>query len=171
MKSFELSVTDIDDITLFPICSEMSSEDVKIFIRHLAGVEYQPGEVIFEQGNRENDHLFIILDGEVNITSTLAEFGGSSLTVNIQKSGDVAGILSFIDGRGHKASAEAITPVRTAIVSRKDYQHFKDYHPAIAANMLQYLIISADDLACQLLQKLSESQAYMHGILSNKGKR
>ena len=171
MKSFELSVKDIGDIALFPICSEMSSEDVKIFVRHLAGVEYPPGEIIFEQENKENDHLFIILDGEVKITSTLHDFGDSSLTVNIQKSGDVAGILSFIDGRGHKASAEAVSPVRAAIVSRKDYQHFKDYHPGIAAIMLQYLIVSADDLACQLLQKLSESQAYMHGIMSGNGKR
>jgi len=170
MKNFELGIKDIGLITSFPLCKEMTSEDVKIFIRHLVGMQYESDEVIFKQGQQTNDNLYIILTGKVAITTKLEEFDNNDFAIGIQEKGDVTGILSFIDGRPHKASAKASTPVNMAIVSRQDYQHFKDFHPSIAANMLQYLIISADNLACKLLQQLSESQAYMYGLTSNKGK-
>ncbi len=170
MENFNISVKDISAIASFPLCSAMTSEDIKIFVRHLVGVQYASGEVIFSQGQQENDNLYIVLEGKVAITATLEDLGNNAVAVSVQERGDVAGILSFIDGRPHKASAKAQTPVTMAIVSRQDYQHFKDFHPSIAANMLQYLIIAADDLVCELLRKLSESQAYMYGVTSAQGK-
>jgi len=60
------------------------------------------------------------------------------------------------------ATAQATCPSRIAIITRKSYTHLKACHPNIATNLLQYLIIAADDLACQLMKRLSESQAYIY---------
>ncbi len=163
ISKYDLSSQDIDLISTFPICSDMTLEESTIFSKHLTGLEYTDGEVLFTQQSRMDDHLFIILEGEIKITIKLEEIGQNSATIVNQQQGNIAGILSFIDGRPHMASAQAITPARIAIITRKDYQHFKEHHPDIAANMLQYLIVAADDLACQLLKKLSESLAYIHG--------
>ena len=163
MSNRNLSIKDIGHIATFPICADMSSEDAKIFIRHLNGMEYEPEEEIFKQGETSNDHLFILLDGFVKLTTRMENFESTPVALNKQGPHDVIGILSFIDGRQHWASAHAVTSVRAAIVTRDDYQHFKDYHPSVAASLLQYLIVIADDLACQLLIQLSETQAYVHG--------
>jgi len=141
----------------------MTSEDAKIFIRHLNGKEYEPEEEIFKQGEKSNDHLFILLEGFVKLSTRMEGLERTPVALNNQGPLDVIGILSFIDGRQHWASAHAVTSVRAAIVTRDDFQHFKDYHPSVAASLLQYLIVIADDLACQLLSQLSETQAYMHG--------
>lgn len=163
MKNSNLTIKDIGHIATFPICVDMTSEDVKIFIRHLTGRKYEEGEEIFKQGEKAKDHLFILLEGFVKLSTSMENFKSASVTLNNQGPHDVIGILSFIDGRRHWASAHAETPLRVAIVTRDDYQHFIDYHPSVASSLLQYLIIAADDLACNLINQLSETQAYMHG--------
>ena len=169
MKPFNLSSEDILLISTFPICSEMTKEEIVTFSKHLTGIQFTHEERIFEQESKANDHLFIILGGEVYITTKLTGLK-KELSITNQRAGSIVGILSFIDGRSHKASAYAFSPVRTVIVTRDIYQHFKDNHPRIATKMLQYLIVSADDLACQFLNKLSASQEFMLGITTAKGK-
>ena len=158
----KLSKEDIGLISKFELCNNMDTEDLMVLAKHVSIKSYSSGEMLFHQASKENDHLFIILEGNLDIITALDEFG-RTMVISSQQAGAVAGILSFIDGRAHKASAKAMSPVRVAIISREDFEHFKDSHATVATKLLQYLIVSADDLACQLMNKLSRSQSYING--------
>ncbi len=165
---FSMSSEDLSLIAYFSICGKMSLEQVASFARHLKSQTYKTGEYIFEYNHQENDHLFIILEGEVNISANLDSLGKHSVTMRSLGCGKVIGILSFIDGRKHRFSAKASSPLRLAIITRKDFQHFKDKHPDISVLLLQYLIVAADDLACEMLNKATDSLEYIHGMSNQK---
>lgn len=167
MSGMQFDLNDEDKTVLytFPICAHMSHEEAVIFVQHLAGLQYAAGETLFTQGSHLDDHLFIILDGEVEIAARLADLEVPGTSIISQKRGDVVGILSFIDGRKHVASARAKTDVRTAVITRQDYAHFKSRHPHVATCILEFLIVAADNIACQLMAKYIESLDYIRGAM------
>jgi len=167
-STFNLNSEDLSLIASFSICDEMSLEQIASFAGHLKSHTYKTGEYIFEYNHQENDHLFIILEGEVNISANLDSLGSHPITMRSLHCGNITGILSFIDGRKHRVSAKASSPLRLAIITRKDFQHFKDKHPDISVLLLEYLIVAADDLACELLNKATDSLEYIHGMSNQK---
>lgn len=159
---FELSTEDLKALNTFPICAEMSDSDKSTFARHLIGFKYSASEMLFTRNNHLYDHLFIILEGKVEIASQLAGSSDPETYFLSQQPGDTVGILSFIDGRKHVACAEAKKDMRTAVLTRQDYIHLKSNHPEVATHILEYLISATDDLACKLMIKYNESIAYMN---------
>ncbi len=152
-------------ITTFDLCRDLDDVDLNVLQEHLYVASYAVGEMLFTQGSRENDHLFIILKGQVKIIAALNQ-SGQSMVINSQHPGDVAGILSFIDGRVHNASAEVTAPTTVAMLSRQHYEQCRESHSDLATKLLQYLIVSADDMACQLMNKLARSQLYINESIS-----
>lgn len=158
-----ISQQEMELASSFSLCRDMDNDDLKVLQQHLSVKSYGQGEMLFHQGSKENDHLFIILEGHVHILAALDQ-QGHSMVISTQLAGGVSGILSFIDGRAHNASAKAMSPVKVATLSREKFAQLKEEHLAVAAKLLQYLIVSADDMACQLMNKLTRSQSYINAV-------
>ena len=159
----EINQKEMDLVSTFALCRDMDSDELNVLQKNLAVRSYSAGEMLFEQGSRDEDHLFIILEGHVNVLAALDQ-QGHSMIISTQLVGSVSGILSFIDGRPHNASAKAMCPVRVATLSRQNFEQLKESQPTVAAKLLQYLIVSADDMACLLMNKLSRSQSYINAV-------
>jgi len=162
---FDLKNENLENLYNQPICMHMSSKEAAIFAKYLIGLHYSAGDMLFTQGNHLDDHLFIILHGEVEVEAELERGVGKASHLVLQKRGGLVGILAFIDGRKHVASAQAKSDVRVALITRQDYAHFKVHHPEIATVILEYLIVASDNIACQFLNKYTESIGYIQSAV------
>jgi len=68
---YDLSDEEINLISTFRICEKMSPEESSTLGRHLSGLHVSAGDILFTQNSQKDDHLFILLKGEVKITIQL----------------------------------------------------------------------------------------------------
>lgn len=101
-----------------------------------------------------NDHMFLILSGNAEL-STKVDQGDQPRVLRINRGcGDTLGIMAFIDGRKHIASAKTYGDMRTAIMKRSDYARFKIEHPAIATKVIEYLVLEVNSIANHMMDQL-----------------
>lgn len=126
---------------------------------------YRRGEVIFHQGD-PGDTLHLLSAGRVKVV--LDAESGDEAVIAILGPGDCFGELSLIDGEPRSATVEAIEPVETVSLARRDLMDFLRANPAAMERLLSALTASirrtnqevADlvflDLEGRLVKKLLE---------------
>ena len=110
-----LSKAIIDFFMGIPLFSRMNSEEVKLVAKHMNVIELQPGETLFEEADRGNFMCFIA-HGSLEVIKPTG--GGDTITLQLMHSGDMAGILGFVDGVAHSAAIRALTRSHTPAVAR-----------------------------------------------------
>ncbi|RKN48413.1 Crp/Fnr family transcriptional regulator [Micromonospora endolithica] len=106
-------------------------------------VTFQPGAVIFKEGERSN-HAVLIKRGHVKVVS--ATHADQELVLAMRGPNEVVGEMAPLDGRPRSATVVAATPVEAAIVSAEDFNTFLDAHPRV----LRFLLT-------QIMQRLREA--------------
>lgn len=149
----------------FPLCSGMSDEEVETFARHLQVAHYHAGSILYTEGKKDPDDLFIVLSGEVEISSPnrfVEE--GSPLQVRLG-TGDVLGIIGFVSDEPHVGTAKAIEDSTLATLSRREFNHLCEKHPPIAIALLKFLVTALDHFTTRLLDQYKASMAFMYGAV------
>jgi CRP-like cAMP-binding protein len=102
-----------------------------------AHIESYPGrQVIFAKGSPGRG-LFIVLTGQVRISSGGAE--GDEIVLNIIGEGDVFGEIALLDGRERSADAMALGDCALLAVDRRDFMPFLRANPDAALRLLGVL--------------------------------
>jgi CRP-like cAMP-binding protein len=91
----------------------------------------QPQEIVFEQGT-PGDHLFVILEGEVDITL-------NGRILDTHGPGEVFGEMALIDKQPRSATAVARTACRLALVDEKRFAQLVQGHPYFALDLMRVL--------------------------------
>jgi len=148
-----------------PPCAWMSDRDVQAFARHLRLTHHEAGDLLYTEGERDPDDLFIVLDGEVEI-STPNRFveGGTPLQVRLGR-GDVLGIIGFVSSEPHVGTAKAVSDCTLARLPRGEFDHLCERHPSIAIGLLKFLVTALDHFTTRLLEQYKASVAFMHGAV------
>ncbi len=110
----------------------MGSEQ-EIFDKY--GREYQPGEVIFREGDVGNE-MFIIQSGRVKITKTIK--GEETILVELG-SGDFFGEMAVIDKDPRSANAVAVEPSRLIALDEEVFEMHMQTNPKIVKKILKNL--------------------------------
>lgn len=121
----------MDRIGLF---SGLTEEQVQRLAAACGHERFQAGEKIFGIGDRCSEAL-VVLEGEVSIhlSDSLRE------PIGIVHSGECLGEVAFLDGSRHSAMARARSPVRAAVLDRRDFVELVRQRPDIAAVLYRNL--------------------------------
>jgi len=96
--------------------------------------EYGSGEVVYAQGT-PNDGVHCVSGGTVGIRKLDAN--GNSVLLGLAYPGDTIGYRSFLTGREHKTSAEALGPTVVCHIDRATVGTLLANNPALGLRFLQ----------------------------------
>jgi CRP/FNR family cyclic AMP-dependent transcriptional regulator len=116
-----------------PLFADVAPNDLEALARSVRGRRFRRGEVIFHQGD-PGDALFVVATGRVKIT--LPSDSGDEAILATLRAGDFFGELSLIDGAPRSATAVALDPVETLVVSRASVRELIDEQPAFREALL-----------------------------------
>ena len=97
---------------------------------------FAAGATIFHEGD-PGDALYVVMDGRVRIS--LLSQDGDELTLALMERGDCFGELALFDGGRRSATAVAMTPARTFVVTRADFAAWIAVRPSAALALLETL--------------------------------
>jgi CRP-like cAMP-binding protein len=95
---------------------------------------YAKGGPMFVEGE-QSDRVLAILDGRVKVSVVTPD--GKEVVLAVRGPGDLLGELAFIDGEPRSATATALDPVSSVVVSAADFTQFLESHPRVALLLLR----------------------------------
>ncbi len=107
---------------------DLAPDVVTDLVQSLARRRYRRGEVIFHQGD-PGDALQIVARGTVKIA--LTSLDGDEAIVATLEAGDFFGELTLIDGAPRSATATALEPTETLLLTRARFRQLLETSPAL----------------------------------------
>jgi CRP/FNR family transcriptional regulator, cyclic AMP receptor protein len=101
------------------------------------GREYQPGDVLFREGEA-GDEMFVIQSGSVRITKSI---GGEDKVLAILGPGEFVGEMAILNGKPRTATATVVEAIRCL---------------AIGAPTLEQMVARNAEIALRLIKKLAK---------------
>ncbi|HEY7522650.1 MAG TPA: Crp/Fnr family transcriptional regulator [Candidatus Limnocylindrales bacterium] len=129
-----------DALSAIPLFAGLEPESLESLARETRLRRFRRGEVIFHQGD-PGDALFVLLSGVVKIALP-ADTGDEAILATLRP-GDFFGELALLDGAPRSASASALEPTETAVLSR---DRFRDLIAAESAIRDVFLAAVAREL-------------------------
>ncbi len=167
----------MEDLRLLdiPLFSELDRIDLAKLIPELERVNYQPGEILFNQGN-PGDSLFIIIDGTARVFLSDHEKGEKEIRTMGPK--ECFGEMALLTGEPRSAGVQAVTELSTLKLSRERFDSLLMKHHSLAiyfAGVLAKRLASAhrDLTYCKELmakEEKLEGQLPGHNIIWRKPK-
>jgi CRP-like cAMP-binding protein len=124
----------IDVLATMPPFKNLTHKELKILIKLMHNRCYQPGEIIFSQGD-PGIALYIIHEGEV-IIEKCTENGRKVVLANFTK-GDFFGELALLDDETRSASAIAVKESVIAVIFKPDLDEYIDKYPKKGLKILR----------------------------------
>jgi GNAT superfamily N-acetyltransferase len=115
-----------------PLFGGLNPEQIKRLASVCTVLTFEPEALIFREGG-ESDRLYVVLDGQVDIT---IESIGS---VGFVTGGECLGELSLLTDAPHSATASARTAVETAVLNRRDLAQLIRLRPDIGIQIYKNL--------------------------------
>ena len=126
----------VASLVQLPLFSELDASDLHALERTARRERFEPGEVIFSQGDR-GASLYLIESGVVKIGVTHGK--GQHATLVLLHSGEFFGELSLLDGEPRSATVTALEPTVTLVVDQQDFLRFLDERPRACLALLRVL--------------------------------
>ncbi|MDP9361874.1 MAG: DUF1003 domain-containing protein [Acidobacteriota bacterium] len=120
-------------LATIPLFESLTQEDLDGLTIRLEESHYEPGEVIFRQGD-DGSSLFIIEDGAVDIA--YGEGAGNVVLATLFN-GQYFGELSLFDGAPRSATATAAKATHVIRLDRDDLVDFVHKNPAAALRIIE----------------------------------
>lgn len=116
------------------------------------GREYQPGEVLFREGE-SGEVMFVIQSGTVRITK---EIGGEAKSLAVLGPGEFLGEMAILNGKPRTATATVVETTRCLVIEAKTLESMVARNAEIALRLIKKLakrLDSADTLVEILMHR------------------
>jgi len=101
------------------IFSSLYDEHLALFAKMANYKCYDKDEVILRQNDTENQSLFLIASGQVNVF--ISGIDGTEAILAILNKGEFIGEMSLIDGEPRSASVKAVEKSNLLVIQREDF--------------------------------------------------
>lgn len=127
--------------------SELSQNVRDVMAMRATVRDFAPGEILLTQGE-ESDGLLVILEGSVEIAVTDAD---QKHTIARLEKHNVLGEIGLFTRELRSANAEAVTPGRVAVISRKDFEEVAGRYPQLSVAFCELIAERVGTLAIDAL--------------------
>jgi CRP-like cAMP-binding protein len=121
--------------------SSLSGEDLEVLDRAKTCNVYEPGQVVFYEGNACLG-IHCVESGSVKLRRTGPR--GDDLVVGLAGPGETLGYLAYFGGRGYTTTAEALTACRICFVDRAAVKTLIQGNPSVGLAFLRRLSDDVD---------------------------
>lgn len=111
----------------------LSEEEVDWLSLHLIYRRYQPGEILFREGDPA-DRLFILESGGITLSDA-----NKRMLPSRYEAGDGIGVRSFLTGVRHTVTAHASRECGAWTLRHRDFKHLLSHYPDIRDRLAAYL--------------------------------
>jgi CRP/FNR family transcriptional regulator len=129
-----------------------SPEDREVLDRAKTCNVYDPGQVIFYEGNACLG-IHCVESGTVKLRK--GGPGGEDVVVGLAEAGNVLGYLAYFADRGYSTTAEAVTPCRVCFVDRAAVRTLIHSNPALGLAFLKRISADAERSEDERVRALS----------------
>lgn len=145
-------------------CEALTHDEVGTFLRFSTMQTIEAGVIIADVGE-VGDSFFLVTDGDVHL---FQGEGDNEIDVGEIKPGGLVGEMSFFDKLPRTVRLKAGKKgARLVVVKRPMYRRLTVEHPFIAVNLLEFIILSLD----QLVRRTSKSISSLHKTMTGVGYR
>lgn len=123
-----------DTLLTMPPFQNLSRKELKGLIQLMHNRCYEPGELIFSQGD-PGIGLYIIQDGEVIIER--CSRSGQKVKLATFAKGDFFGELALLDDETRSASAISMTKTKISVIFKPDLDEYIDKYPKRGLKILR----------------------------------
>jgi CRP/FNR family transcriptional regulator, cyclic AMP receptor protein len=124
----------LESLRNVPLFADLTERELGFLADHALSREYQPGEVIFSEGD-PCEGLYVVQTGNVKIFNTSA--GGREQVLHIEKAGNSLAELPVFDGGTYPASTAAVGKCALLFISKKDFRALCLERPEVSLKVLK----------------------------------
>ena len=136
----------LDDLTLV---------DAFKVVAYMRPKRIAPGTVFIQEGEaKKNDHMLLVLEGDVAVESELPGLQ-DAMVVNIIGPGNLIGEMGMLDGSPRSATCTAITEVYAAVLSRTALMRLLRDEPRVGSRLLLAITKRLADRLRETTRKLN----------------
>ena len=128
----------------------LSLDDMALLDKAKSTLEYQPGDLIYTQGDPCRG-IFDIEGGTVAIRRTDSD--GNSILVRLAHAGQTLGYRDYFGGREYTSSAEALRPVRVCHIESPAIGELLHHNPSLGLRFLERIALDLESAEESLLQR------------------
>lgn len=144
--------------------SSMTHKEVETFIDFTELMEVEPKEIFADIGE-VGDRIYLVIEGEVRL---FKEEVGREIEVGTVGTGGLVGEMSFFDRKPRTIRLRARrNGVRMLSITRPMYRRLTFQHPIIAVHLLEFIILSLDEL----IRSTSKDISSLHTQVTGMGMR
>jgi len=130
--------------------------------KELAGVVgcicLKKGTVLLEEGHSD-DTLYVVSSGSLEVFKPTG--GGDAITLQLLHTGDMAGILGFVDGVPHSAGIRALTRCELIALDRKTLEQLVKKHPELVYQVMRSIVRTAHRILGRMNAQFVEMSNYI----------
>jgi CRP-like cAMP-binding protein len=147
-------------------CEALTQDEVVTFLRFSTGRTLEANSIIADVGEI-GDSFFLVAKGDVLLFQD-NDTNETEIEIGKIKSGGLVGEMSFFDRLPRTVRLKAgKTGTTLVVITRPMYRRLTIEHPFIAVNLLEFIILSLD----QLVRNTSKNISSMHKTMTGVGYR
>ncbi|MCB1797908.1 MAG: cyclic nucleotide-binding domain-containing protein [Gammaproteobacteria bacterium] len=144
-----------------PLGLDLTDRQCQIIADTASAICLDVGSTLLEEGHSD-DTLYMVLSGSLEVIKPTG--GGESVTLQLLHSGDMAGILGFVDGVSHSAGIRALTQCELIGLDRHDLEGLIGPHPELVYQVMRAVVRAAH----RILGKMNAQYVEMSNYISKQ---
>jgi CRP/FNR family transcriptional regulator, cyclic AMP receptor protein len=141
-----------------PFGAELDPADRTALAGIMTARQLTDGEVLIEEGHVD-DALYLVAGGALAVTRNSG--GGSWVTLQLLRKGDIAGEMGFIDGREHSATLRAVGATEIYSLRREDLESLLDSHPKMVYRVMRAIMRTVHAILLRMNVEFVELNNYI----------
>lgn len=151
-------IVDADVIKNSPLGKELSAEQCRELANVTSARGLERGMFLLEEGHRD-DAIHVVTSGELEVVKGTG--GGEWTTLQILRTGDMAGELGFIDGVEHSAAIRALNNTEVFSLARQDLEGFLQKDPELVYKVMRAITRTVHSILRRMNMQFVEMSNYI----------
>lgn len=138
--------------------AELTEEEAAKLAELMKIQELRSGEYLISEG-KADDSLHVLIEGNLEVVKRTA--GGGIASIAIIRETQLAGELSFIDGKVHTVGLRALYDCRVISLTRDDFETVIEENPQLVYKVMRAVARSAHRIMHQMNNEFIELSNYI----------
>lgn len=141
-----------------PLGQDLDDRQCELLAQTAAAICLDQGADLLQEGHSD-DTLYVVVSGRLEVIKPTG--GGDAVTLQLLHSGDMAGILGFVDGVAHSAGIRALDKCELISLDRKDLEQLLDQEPWMVYQVMRAVVRSAHRILGRMNAQYVEMSNYI----------